>query len=211
MTISWKPKVHGESSADGWETSTAGSNSIVRIGATVSDFDLTVPTTKKSHGSIASVATVDIGTIIQTLVPSTTWAIPTVHFEESASGWDDVKSTVHYESSATGFGGTTSETAHWESSATGWDQTGHHDLVPQSTRVKTVELTDDSWTKNLQPSQTVAPAGPQITNVPSKTITDFPPPPAITHDGVTLHLVAVTRKPTVTLPDGLVKSSFKLL
>lgn len=207
VVTTWRPKVHGESSADGWDTTKAESNSRIRIDATATDFDVTVPTTTESRGPKDSGTIIDIGTVIQSLITSTAWAIPTVHFEDSASGWDDATSTVHHESSATSWGGTTSEAAHWESSATGWDHTGHDDLSPQSTRYKTVEVTDDPWTKDLRPSQTIAPAGPQVTNVPSKTITDFPPPPVITHDGVTVRPVVVTHKPTVTLPDGVVTTT----
>ncbi|KAF3034931.1 mucin 17, cell surface associated [Didymella heteroderae] len=207
VTTTWRPKVHGESSAYEWETSMAGSDSRVRVDATVSDFDLTTPTIIQSQESTASATPIDIGTIIQTLITTTSraWAIPTVHYEDTASGWDEPTSTVHHESSATDFGGTTSEAAHWESSATGWEQTGHRDLSPQTSRYKTVEVTDDPWTKNLQPSRTAAPA--QVTNVPSKTITDYPPPPVITHDGVAVRPVAVTRETTVTLPDGLVTTT----
>jgi hypothetical protein len=207
MSTIWKPKVHGERSAYGWETSTIGTNSRVRIDATVNDLDLTMPTTIESHVSTASITPIDIGVIIQTLIStaaSREWAIPTVHFEDSASGWDDVTSTVHAESSATSWEGTTSEAVHWESSASGWEQTGRQDLSPQSTRYRTVEVTNDPWTKDLRPSQTIPPAGPQITSVPSKTITEFPPPPAITHDGVTIRPIAVTRQTTVTLSDGLI-------
>ena len=203
--------MHGESSANGWDTSTTESDSRVRVDATASDFDLTTPTSVPSHESIVSTSDIDIGTIIQTLIPpfstaSRAWAIPTVHAEDSASGWEEPGSrTVHHESSATGFGSPSSELAHWESSATGWEQTGHRELSPETSRYKTIEVTDDPWTKNLRPSHTAAPA--QVTNVPSKTTTDYPPPPAITHDGVTVKPVAVTRQATVTLPDGLVTTT----
>lgn len=207
MTTTWRPKVHGESSAYGWDTSTTGSDSRVRVDATASDFVLTIPTTIQGLEPTGSTSPIDIGTIIQTLIPpfstaSRAWAVPTVHAEDSASGWDEPTSTVHHESSATGFGSPSSELAHWENSATGWEQTGHRDLSPETSRYRTIKVTDDLWTKNLRPSQTAAPA--QVTNVPSKTITDYPPPPAITHDGVTVQPVAVTRQATVTLPDGLV-------
>ncbi|KAF3053706.1 hypothetical protein E8E11_011553 [Didymella keratinophila] len=210
VTATWRPKVHGESSAYGWDTSTAGSDSRVRVDATASDFDLTTPTSVPSHEPIVSTSPIDIGTIIQTLIPpfstaSRAWAIPTVHFEDSASGWDEPTSTVHYESSATGFEGPSSELAHWESSATGWEQTGHRDLSSETSRYRTIEVTDDPWTKNLQPSQTAAPA--QVTSAPSKTITDYPPPPAITHNGVTVRPIAVTRQATVTLSDGSVTTT----
>lgn len=56
-------------------------------------------------------------------------------------------------------------TVHDESFAIGRDKTGHQDLVPHSTRYRTVEVTNDPWTKILRPSQTVAQVGPQGTEV----------------------------------------------
>lgn len=206
MTTTWRPKVHGESSAYGWETSTTRSDSGVRVDATVSDFDLTTPTNVQSPASTVTTTPFDLGTIIPTLISkaSRPWALPTVHFEDSASGWDEPTSTVHYESSATGFE-YPSSIIHWESSATGWEQSGHRDSSPETSRYKTVEVTDDPWTKNLKPPQTAVPA--QVTNVPSKIVTDYPAPPVITHDGVTVRPVAITRQTTVTLPDGLVTTT----
>jgi hypothetical protein len=208
VTTTWRPKVHGESSAYGWDTSTSASDSRVRVDATVSDFDITTATIVQSHEPTVSTP-INIGTIIQTLISfstaSSAWAIPTVHVEDSASGWDEPTSTVHHESSATGFGNPSSELAHWESSATGWEQTGHRDLLPETSRYKTIAMTDDPWTKNLRPSQTAAPA--QVTNTPSKSITVYSPPPAITQDGLTVRPIAVTRQATVTLPDGSITTT----
>lgn len=76
----WKPKIYGESSADGWETSTTGSNSVARIDAISSEFDLKVPTSLTT-----SITIIDIGIIIKTPISSTFWALSTVHFEDSAS------------------------------------------------------------------------------------------------------------------------------
>lgn len=207
VTTTWRPKVHGESSAYGWETSTTGSDSRIAGDATVSDFDLTTPTSVQIHDPTVSTIPLDIGIIIQTLIHtvSTAWALPTVHVEDSASGWDEPSSTVHYESSATGFGSPSSELAHWESSATGWEQINHHDVSPETSRYRTIGVTDDPWTKNIRPSQTAALA--HTTSGPSKTITDYPPPPAITHDGVTAIPVAVTRQVTVTMQDGSVTTT----
>ncbi|KAJ4378906.1 hypothetical protein N0V86_005782 [Didymella sp. IMI 355093] len=41
----------------------------------------------------------------------------------------------------------------------------------------------------------------------AKTITEIPPPPAITHDGVTIRPIAVTRQTTVSLSDGLITTN----
>ncbi|KAF2633179.1 hypothetical protein BU25DRAFT_1448 [Macroventuria anomochaeta] len=213
----WRPKVHDESSATGFEdATTAGGDSRVRLEATATEFDVTIPTTTEGQGSKDSITMIDIGTIIQSLITSTEMAVPTVHFESSATDWDEVTSTVHFESSASDWGTVSSEIAHFESSASGWGQTNHQDpSTPQSTRYKPVEVSDDPWTKDLQTPQTTAPDGlknnqPQVTTVPSRTITDFPPPPAITHDGITVRPVAVTRRPTVTLPGGGLTTTDKI-
>lgn len=207
VTSTYRPKVHGESSAHGWETSITRSDNGVRVDPTASDFDLTTPTNVQSYDSTTPTTALDLGTIIPTMISkaSRPWALPTVHFEDSASGWGEPTSTVHYESSATGFGYPSSELAHWESSATSWEQTGNRDLSPDTSRYRTIKVTNDPWTKDLKPPQTAAPA--QVTNVPSKIVTEYPAPPVITRDGLTVRPVAITRQATVTLPDGLVTTT----
>lgn len=185
-----KSKAHRESSASGFDDATAA-GSRVHVEVTASDFT-TLPTTAEDRGSENSITMIDIGTVIQSIV--TSWAaLPTVHFEKSASDWE--KPTA-----------VSSGIVHFESSANGWDNTVHQDpSIPQSTLYKPVEVSDDPWTKDVQTPPTTVPGGPQanppqITTIPSKVITDFPTPPAITHDGITLRPIAVTRKLTVTLP-----------
>jgi hypothetical protein len=41
-----------------------------------------------------------------------------------------------------------------------------------------------------------------MTTAPRKTVAEYPQPPAITHDGITIQPTAVTRKSTITLPGG---------
>lgn len=215
----WKPKVHGESSADEWDVSTIGSESRVRLEPTVTDFDITTPTATADQGPKESTEIIDIGTAIGDLITETDIERPpekTVHWEETSPGWEDATSTVHRESSATYWPMPSSELAHFESSAKGWERTQNQESSkPQSSRYIPVKVTDDPWTKNVKPPQVTgsgSPVGrqPQVTTIPSKIITDFPPPAAVTYDGITIQPTAVTRRPTVTAPDGAVTTIDKV-
>jgi hypothetical protein len=165
---------------DGFEdTTAAGGVSRVHVEVTATDFDVTLPTVTVRPDSKGSITMIDIGTIIQVIISSAV-AMPTVHVEKSADGWD---------------------------------KTNPQDpSTPESSRYRQIEVSDDSWTKDLQTPQTTAQSEPQAaqppaTTLPSKTITDFPPPPAITYDGVTIRPVAVTFKPTVVLEGGVLTTS----
>ncbi|KAH6642548.1 hypothetical protein C7974DRAFT_104274 [Boeremia exigua] len=193
----WRSKVHGESSGDGWDIMTSGSDSRVRTEPIATNVDVITSTIAVDLQTKSSVEIIDIGTVISGMWPDRT-----------------VTLTVHWEKSATGWGGTTllpssppvQETAHVERSTDGWGDAHHLDpYSSRSSRSVTVDVSDP-WTSNLR-TQATAPGRPQssqarVTTIPSKVITEFPLPPAITHDGVTIQPIAVTHRPTVNAPDG---------
>lgn len=214
---SWRPKVHGESSATGFEdTTTSGDNSRVRLEASVTDWIVTQSTITGGYKYTGSVTMIDIGTVIQGII--TSWAaMPTVHFEDSASGWkEETTSTVRFEKSTEPWATPSSAIVHFGSSAEGWNNPDHQGSpTSQASIYQPVEVSDDPWTKNLQTPQTTVSQRPDVeqphvTTTPSKTITDYSPPPAITHDGITAQPIVVTRRPTVTLPNGVSTTTEKV-
>ncbi|KAJ4990666.1 hypothetical protein SVAN01_03897 [Stagonosporopsis vannaccii] len=207
----WKPKVHGESSAHAWDVSAIGSESRIRLEPTATDFDVSTPTAAASQGPQETTGIVDIGSAIGDLIITETdiaKPVPTVHWEDSASGWDDITSTVHVTVS--------SELAHFESSADPWGRTRDEDSPkPHSSRYIPVVVTDDPWTRSVRPPQVTRPGGPadrqpQVTTLPTRIITDFPPLAAVTYDGITMQPTLVTRRPTVAAPDGAMTTTAKI-
>lgn len=209
-TTTWRPKVHGESTRDGWDTTTAQSDSRVRVEPTTIAFDITRPSTTTDSRPKVSSDIIDIGSLIQTLVTTEiAFPIPTIHGENSAPGWDEGTSTVHHEGSAPPWR-TSSALAHFESSAPAWDAS-----KPPSSRYVPVEITDDPWTRNVKTPQVTGPGTPvdrqpQVTTVSSRIFTDYPPPAPVTYDGIIIRPTAVTRRPTATAADGSVTTTEKV-
>jgi hypothetical protein len=189
---------------------------MVRIEASTTDWIITQSTITDGHESTGSVTMIDIGTVIQSII--TSWAaMPTVHFENSASGWEEeITSTVHFEESAEPWATPSSAIVHFQSSVEGWSNSDYRGSLPsQTSRYQPVEVSDDPWTKKPQTPQTTVPQRPdveqpQATTTPSKTITDYSPPPAITHDGITAQPIVVTHRPTMTLPNGVLTTTEKV-
>lgn len=156
---------------------------------------------------------IDIGTAIEDLMiteSDVAKPIPTVHREDSASEWDSVTSTVYNEHSALDWAtAVSSAQARFESSADLWKSTRNEDVSkPHNSRYSPVVVTDDPWTRNLMSSHVIDPSRQShVTTVSSKTITDYPPPAAVTYDGIIIQPTVVTRRPAVTAPDGAVTTT----
>lgn len=219
QTSTWKPKVHGESSADGWGTTTTGSNSKVRLEPTATVLDVTPPLTTTTSEPEASSEAVDIGSAIEDLITShygseNAKPLPTVHWENSAPAWEVETLTVHRESSATSWVVSSTLAAHFESSADGWADDQNQNKA-QSSRYVPIDVTDNPWTRNVKTPQvtgagTAVDRQPQVTTIPSRIITDFPAPPPVTYDGITIEPTAVTLRPTVTAQDGSLTTTDKV-
>jgi len=211
----WKHKVHGESTAQGWDSS-IGSGSKVRLKSAATNFDVVTHTTSAGRRQTTPAGIIDIGTAIEDLIiteSNIAKPVPTVHWEDSASEWESVTSTVHNERSALDWTTLVSSAlARFESSADPWESTRDQDVSkPHSSRYIPVVVTDDPWTKNLRPSQVIDPSRQSHgTKVSSKTITEYPPPAAVTYDGITIQPAVITRRPTVTAPDGAVTTTDKV-
>ena len=189
-----------------------GTNSKVHVESSVTGFEtITAAETRQSASSISGV---DIGPIIVTLFPpTTTYAVPTVHPEEPVSDWGtDYPSYSDVRTSSAG--------AHIEYSTTGWEnsfvppiptsisQGGHHDIPTSQNKYEPGK----PGPNEAQPTQQQPPSKPEgdqptMTTAPTKIITEYPPPPAMTHNGITIQPTAVTRKSTITLPDGALKTT----
>ncbi|KAJ8113533.1 hypothetical protein OPT61_g4360 [Boeremia exigua] len=211
-----KPKIHGESTALGWHTTAVGSESGDSVGSTGAGFgSILVPITTirevktsievieirtNSDGSTVTIGPWNGGSVLTT-------EQLTVHWESSVPGWDFTSSWL-FKSSATAQTPSSSMAAHPESTANDWQSSSRQGLPePESTSYTPVEASDDPWTPSVQTPQATAPARPEddqapVTTIPNKVVTDFPPPPAITHGGVTIQPIALTHKPIVTAPDG---------
>ena len=166
-----------------------GTNSKVHVESSVTGFEtITGAETRQSASSISGV---DIGPIIVTLFPpTTTYAVPTVHPEEPVSDWGtDYPSYSDVRTSSAG--------AHIEYSTTGWENS----FVPP------IPGPNEAQPTQQQPPSKPEGDQPTMTTAPTKIITEYPPPPAMTHNGITIQPTAVTRKSTITLPDGALKTT----
>lgn len=193
-------RVRDESTTSLRPTYQPGSNSKVHIESSVTDFEDAKPTVTEPRVTTASTENIDIGTIIPGLITKT-HALPTVHTEEPVSDWEPAPPTGYPPNSGIY---SISEIGHAEISTSGWENQYHPSPpLTQTTRYEP----GNPRTDDPEPTQPPLPDKPregqsQITAKPSKVITEYPPPPAMTHSGVTFEPIVVTHRPTVTLPGG---------
>jgi hypothetical protein len=184
------PESNGANTAT-WSTRySGGTNSKVHIETTVTGFE--TPT-----------SSIDIGPIIVTMFPTThTYAYPTVHPEEPVSGWDTKAPNGYPPYSDVQ---TSSAGAHIEVPTTGWEETlvpPGPTAVPSSGYEPGKPGPNEPRPTQQQPPSKPGEDQPPMTTAHRKTVTEYPQPPAITHDGITIQPTAVTRKSTITLPGG---------
>ncbi|KAF3000820.1 hypothetical protein E8E13_006600 [Curvularia kusanoi] len=224
-------------SPNSYEASTAGSqtsqkppsNSKVHVESSVAGLETLYPTTTAARDTPVSGSTVDIGTIIVTLLPPTfsgTYAAPTVHTEITRSGLETTQGPpviVTSRKSET----VASEIGHFEITRTGWGSQYQPGPPPTRTLEYQQPPTQNPQNppstqtpqygpgkpgpKDPQPTQQPEPEPkgdqPPVTTAPGRLVTEYPPPPALTHDGITVQPTAVTQKSTLTLPGGAVTTT----
>lgn len=205
-SLAKSPESNGANTAT-WSTHYGGgTNSKVHVESSVTGFEtITGAETRKTASSTSGI---DIGSIIGTLFPpSTTYAAPTVHPEEPVSGWETgypSYSDVH----------TSSAGAHVEYPTTGWEESfvppvptsmgAHHEITASQNDYEPGKPgPNEALPTQQQPPSKPGEDQPPMTTAPTKIITEYPPPPAVTHNGITIQPTAVTRKSTITLPDGV--------
>ena len=207
-SLAKSPESNGANTAT-WSTHYGGgTNSKVHVESSVTGFEtITGAETRKTASSTSGI---DIGSIIGTLFPpSTTYAAPTVHPEEPVSGWETgypSYSDVH----------TSSAGAHVEYPTTGWEESfvppvptsisqgAHHEIpASQNDYEPGKPGPNEALPTQQQPPSKPGEYQPPMTTAPTKIITEYPPPPAVTHNGITIQPTAATRKSTITLPDGV--------
>lgn len=205
-SLAKSPESNGANTAT-WSTHYGGgTNSKVHVESSVTGFETI--TGAETRNTASPTSGIDIGSIIGTLFPpSTTYAAPTVHPEEPVSGWEtgypsysDVR--------------TSSAGAHVEYPTTGWEESfvppvptsmgAHHEITASQNDYEPGKPgPNEALPTQQQPPSKPGEYQPPMTTAPTKIITEYPPPPAVTHNGITIQPTAATRKSTITLPDGV--------